>query len=84
MNNDWISVEDRLPNKENSIYGLFGRVFVVMFSIKGELSEKTRYYVGITQYFKNHGFADGDFNTMANGKIHPITHWMPLPETPKE
>lgn len=68
-NNDgWISVEDKLP--ENNVAVL-------------AYCEKTKkYFVGntIPHYYWRHEGAKGAMYTVTS----KVTHWMPLPEPPKE
>ena len=66
--NEWVSVEDRLPerNLDNAL---------ILISFKG----KYLYYVAY--------FEDGKWyvpNMYGRDCLKDVTHWMPLPEPPKE
>lgn len=68
MKQEWISVKDRLPEKYDK--------FLVLSSFPND------YIIGVrTSYFhpnyKKLGFTTG-FD------VDQVTHWMPLPEPPKE
>ena len=63
---EWISVKDRLPNKEQD---------VLAFSVLGN---ETR--ITLAGYCNDGTWFDGIFNCY----INTVTHWMPLPEPPKE
>lgn len=76
----WISVKDRLPENQNPVM-----VFVPphVDEIKGTFLG----YVGMAYYTSlGEGFWCGTDGNLygAIGMIHTPTHWMPLPEPPKE
>ena len=65
---EWISVKDRLPEKEGRYLCWFG---------------KNKYLIGaeIETYVRDwEGFGNVESYTV----FENITHWMPLPEMPKE
>lgn len=77
---NWISVKDRLPENQNPVM-----VFVPphIDEIKGTFLG----YVGMAYYTSlGEGFWCGTDGNLygAIGMIHTPTHWMPLPEPPKE
>ena len=67
----WISVEDRLPEKyeEVLVFALYGRSWRPMIGWLGDFFEDKEWHVLTSQ-----------------GEFCPsdVTHWMPLPEPPKE
>ncbi len=65
---EWISVEDRLPADNHDRLTAY------------KTGNYWRQFVQGTQFGE---FQDGDHNTTMDGKVHPITHWMPLPEPPE-
>lgn len=70
----WISVEERLPEKLNENNQVYITEEVIGFD--GECA-----YIGQYKVYKHDGyrtFFDGNFFR------DDITHWMPLPEPPKE
>ena len=72
--NEWISVEDRLPNRDC-------KVIVYAQKVKGGLVRKERFVTTAVFYMTiidKHYF---DFQGNGTGIV---THWMPLPEPPKE
>ena len=65
----WISVEDRLPNVGDSV--------LINCNFDGK---HYRYMITSWTGIKNHGIADWE-NV---GFALTVTHWMPMPEPPKE
>lgn len=73
---DWISVKDRLPDNTGVMDGSTDRVLVkidayyqpTLLIAFGDYSED-----GFTWYFDGRPYDAGS----------KVTHWMPLPETPK-
>lgn len=67
---EWISVKDRLPDKN-------GDFLAYVPNEKDNTKERveTLYYMDINNWFK------GDYYSR---KVYGVTHWMPLPEPPKE
>ena len=61
---EWISVKDRLPDKENE---------VLVFEFRGDVSMA---YIS--------GYEWRNFESDFKMDSSYITHWMPLPEPPKE
>ena len=86
--NGWISVEDRLPAEKHSIFFRFYGTNNWNKSMWREHSDK----VLVTVVFKDGSKIvttgethDGIWNTTISRTLDPvITHWMPLPEPPKE
>ena len=76
----WISVEDRLPDRQTPVI-----VYVPPYS---DDNEKYIGHVGMAYYtYSARGgyWAGTDGNVYgAIGIIHEPTHWMPMPEPPKE
>lgn len=71
---EWISVEDRLPNRDC-------KVIVCAHKIRGGFIKKERFIttaVFCMTMIDKHYF---DFKSNGDGIV---THWMPLPELPKE
>lgn len=71
--NEWLSVEERLPDEElNQIKRLFpGENEVeVLVMIEGA-------YIATTLYWDGEKFYD-------ETSTYEVTHWMPLPKSPKE
>lgn len=74
--NDWISVEDRLP--ENSVDGE-----AVLAVVSGKPHENIK-LIGalmIAEYFAGEGWL---VNEYPEWEEPTVTHWMPLPQPPKE
>ena len=77
----WISVEDRLPETEGN--------YLVAIKHKYDRDIEYRYDTDAAVY-KPHGFGCTDWfwDTFSNWnkrqKYLCITHWMPMPEAPKE
>lgn len=68
----WTSTEERLPVEEAIQYARqHSGLPEYLVCIKGEAAPTTLYFAG-------DGWADGECN------YYPVTHWMPLPEMPKE
>ena len=80
--NEWINVKDRLPTVKEH-----GKYFLCRCILDGDNNEKNAYYVVLRwyiydvldsgTYIRPHFENDG-----CNGMS--VTHWMPLPEPPKE
>lgn len=74
--NEWISVEDRLP--ENSVDGE-----AVLAVVSGKPHENIK-LIGalmIAEYFAGEGWL---VNEYPEWEEPTVTHWMPLPQPPKE
>ena len=65
----WISVEERLPNQND------GRLYICLI-VGGEYDQLSWYELC--------DFAEGRFWTQESASECHVTHWMPLPEPPKE
>lgn len=74
---EWIRISDRLPDKDCKILLFDGvEVFAGTFST-GLRKDGSRY-----SYFGIQGCDGVCYGNFERGEI--ITHWMPLPEPPKE
>lgn len=72
MESNWISVKDRFP--EN------GKMVIVNCEYGVTFAEFMSFQHGNTLYYTNIGIGNcEDSNSVKN-----VTHWMPLPEPPKE
>ena len=79
-NNEWVSVKDRMPENQSP---------VVVFVPPHVDNDKGTFlgYVGMAYFTRlGEGFWCGTDGNLygAIGMIYPPTHWMPLPEPPKE
>jgi uncharacterized protein YkuJ len=70
---DWISVEDRLPEMKEIYTGSPKRARVIGF---------TGHYVCEVRYEET--YAKRIANWYQGERRQSVTHWMPLPDTPKE
>lgn len=68
LENPWISVKDRMP-EESDCY----LVYIVANNTPKNKSIITLYYTNLTKQF-----------VYENRELFTVTHWMPLPEPPKE
>lgn len=72
---DWIKVEDEKPNCE--------KVLAIYVTEKNKL-----YNMRHDGWFRNTIYScrinGDDFIIESHGPIFPATHWMPLPDAPKE
>jgi len=85
MKNNWISVFDELPNKEELDVEVLG--YIQYFDNCANLIKeiKTVTYRGKTKSFMNWQYNEkGSFITLLYNqpKFPILTHWMPLPEPP--
>lgn len=72
----WISVSDRLPDKEWLEFGEeTGRILEVIVMIQDAQQPTTLFYDGHDGFF-NYGFDEEKI-------YYAVTHWMPLPEGPR-
>ena len=67
MKQEWVSVEDRLPEHEKE----------VLFYSYGD------YFAGFYCHCEKEWYFGSEKNPHEYSRT-PITHWMPLPEPPKE
>ena len=67
--NKWINVNDKLPNKNEDVLVYHGEFI-------GNL-------IDVYTYIGNNEWED-DYGYWARTNDEGITHWMPLPEPPKE
>lgn len=70
---EWISVEERLPSDERSVLAYYG------FGFDGVPASDMR-FMGTLSYF----CFDPEPHWQHAGHGVVVTHWMPLPEPPKE
>ena len=77
---EWISVKDRLPKEDGMYLGYFksGYMYIAYFAKNLEKVDKYDFYKrrrkGWYQYDSEWGHCERD----------DVTHWMPLPNMPKE
>jgi len=69
----WISVKDRLPDRDGE-YMVYGQSEAMRELLPDNAP------IWICYYCKEHGF----YNIEMRREYDYITHWMPLPEPPKE
>lgn len=82
----WISVENRLPETSNTYngghddIGYSDKVIIVIKQKNGQAA-----FASVGRYIKYDKYRDGKWEELGNPweKI-TVTHWMPLPEPPKE
>lgn len=67
--NEWISVKDRLPEADGDYL-----VYLVANNMPKNKSIITLYYTNLSKRFVYYD----------NDNLFTVTHWMPLPEPPKE
>ena len=67
---EWISVKDRLPESPR---------FVLVFVRHPPKGEFPAWSCMMTDMYLGNGWLEN-----ADSEAHEITHWMPLPEPPKE
>lgn len=68
----WVSVKDRLPDNEKPVLAYYG-----FYREKGDLGAR---FIGTLTYFSHD--QDPHWQHESTGLF--VTHWMPLPEPPKE
>lgn len=75
LNNQWISVEDDLPcnNPNNIHFGFTNKVFAIDYN-------KNIFIAYMTKYNNKWVWCRDDKFDLS----YIITHWMPIPEPPKE
>lgn len=72
---EWISVDERLPPQ--TVY-----VLVAKFDCRPKVQ---MYFVTIASMIGKCWYDDRDeYEITQNGKYGQVTHWMPLPEPPKD
>lgn len=76
----WIPVSERLPD--------IGGCYLVAVKYKYDLEKEYNYDTDVATYNFGYGYIDGKWDTYVDWDegqqyIH-VTHWMPLPEAPKE
>ena len=75
----WISVEERLPEPYHT--------YLVALKEKYSFGTEWRYHVDVADMVDGDGYIEGMWNTFNDwyeGQEIHVTHWMPLPEPPKE
>lgn len=84
----WISVEDRMPPELHSIWFLLYGTPKWKSAMWREESDHVLVTVVFddgTRYVSMGRTHDGEWNTNISKAVHhTVTHWMPLPEPPKE
>ena len=77
MNVEWIKVSDRLPETKG--------FYLVVYANDSNPAESTEYYWSGIHWHCDDMDIDDDFLDEFE-RIHndSVTHWMPLPEPPKE
>ena len=76
---EWISVEDRLPDKD-------GKYIVYqewLYGNKIEITYWTCNYNGFEEHLKGKSMWYNYDSEWGDYEMDDITHWMPLPENPK-
>lgn len=78
--NEWVSVDDRLPEEDPHIKKfidgeIFGLLTVLVYN--GEVKQTNRFFCNAPKF----GFSKTDGWEWASRNV---THWMPLPKSPKE
>lgn len=76
----WISVEERLP-EESGRYLVLEKCFGY---IVARLASWTHYYDGGEEDFRGRSLWYDYDSEYGDFEVRDITHWMPLPEPPKE
>ena len=69
----WISVKERLPEPETEVLAAFDDGYVWAMWQKWSLTDEYEEGESPFDYYKDVGAG-----------LHTVTHWMPLPEPPKE
>ena len=82
----WISVEDRLPDLHDESFETDEEI--IHYEISDPVLVVYNYDDQIVAMFEKDKDEDGNYifeGWMANGDfLHSVTHWMPLPQLPKE
>lgn len=77
---EWITIEDKEPPKESSFLGTDGKIIFAAY-----WNEDCDFYqVGGWERCNYCGGASNVSLTEENYKTKKVTHWMPLPELPKD
>lgn len=78
-NNEWISVKDRLPKNSDEVLIYVGIDIVQAYIING-------YWKGSINVTDNmiDGFVNDRTIVKQGSRFDFVTHWMPLPEPPKQ
>ena len=84
-NAGWISVNDRLPEQDGeylcaSTYSAINQVLLRIRSFSKKLSDVSEYYLGDKNHAGWYSY-DSEYGYYSDDNV---THWMPLPEPPKE
>ena len=77
--NEWVSVEERLPEDDTSEYK--AQIAVLVLTDRESIKIKKRTYHPGRVYYGKFYPERWDWGTFNDDRI---THWMPLPERPKE
>lgn len=74
---EWIKFEDKLPENEKAILITNGEIVTV-----ATFDAKAYSYPERMAFFDGHGFSGYEWDWLFDE--NSITHWMPLPEAPKD
>lgn len=70
---EWISVKERLPDDNHD-------TLLVCLLAKHEDAPSGEVVVDTDAFYTS----DGEFRFWSGSNVYEVTHWMPLPEPPKE
>lgn len=78
VKSEWVSVDDRLPEPNKSVLVIYSEIDIAVIAFYGGLTNSWMLdsSIGIVTEFKNSEFRIEKQNL--------ITHWMPLPNPPKQ
>lgn len=84
----WINIKDRLPEETHSIFWRFHKTEKWTNAMWKEQSDKVLVTVAFkdgTRFVTTGETHDGVWHTAISRTLEPeVTHWMPMPEAPKE
>ncbi len=87
MIGEWISVKDRLPEKEEGLYLIFANGHVRTAFYSNSLFEHSildSNWQNITLNNDRGGFHNWDPSIEDEVELENVTHWMPLPDPPEK
>ena len=83
--NGWISVRDRLPKEHDSIFAKHTHLSKYMWEKESDFVNVYVEFPDGTGRVTEGRLQDGKWWTRISPALNPVvTHWMPLPEPPKE